>query len=40
MADSESDYKVGLGRAPLHTRCKKGSPATQEAAAPRACRRC
>ena len=24
MADSESDYKVGPGRPPLHTRFKKG----------------
>jgi hypothetical protein len=28
MAESKSDYKVGPGRPPLHTRFKKGSPAT------------
>jgi addiction module HigA family antidote len=26
MAESESGYKAGLGRPPLHTRFKKGSP--------------
>ena len=24
MAEGESDYEVGPGRPPLHTRCKKG----------------
>ena len=43
MADSESDYKVGPGRPPLHTRFKKGqsgnpgAPGQEPAGAARRC---
>jgi hypothetical protein len=40
MSDTESDYKVGPGKPPLHTRFKKGQSGNPRGRHAQTCRRC